>query len=450
MTKFKSSCLVACLMASTALVSTPVLSQEVTAEDLSKFQEELQKQQAELKRQQEELDKQRQELSAQQLQLQNLMNQMQTQVQTNQQVATDRREPALPATPPPIQQADNQPRSVGEAPDRSAEANQDISVIADVGGVLTPKGQWVIEPSVEYTHASDNRFFFQGVEIVDAVLVGLIEAQDFNRDVINGSLGVRYGITNRLEADARVSFQKRQDKLASTPVSSTETTVLTDLDGSGLGDVEFGLHYQINRKRGKWPYAVANLRVKSDTGDGPFDVSRNAQGIETELPTGSGFWTVEPSVTLIYPTDPAVLFANVGYLFNIEDDVNTQLTDTTFIRKVDPGDAIKASFGMGLGINERLSMSFGYDHSYIFGTKTEIGIREARDFTSSVFDPNAPRPFTFVNTEGRTAQVGQFLWGVSYILTDRVNINFNVGVGVTSDAPDARVMLRVPIKLGGG
>ena len=424
---------------STALASTPVLSQDVTAEDLRKFQEELQKQQAELKRQQEELNKQRQELSAQQLQLQNLMNQMQSQAQVNQQANANREAPATPPTPPPVQQANNQPRSVGEAPDRSAETNQDIAVIADVGGVLTPKGQWVIEPSVEYTHASDNRFFFQGVEIVDAVLVGLIEAQDFNRDVINASLGVRYGITNRLEADARVSFQKRQDKLASTPVSSTETTTLTDLDGSGLGDVEFGLHYQLNRKRGKWPYAVANLRVKSDTGTGPFDVSRNSLGIETELPTGSGFWTIEPSVTFIYPTDPAVLFANVGYLFNLEDDVNTALTRETIVRSVDPGDAIKASFGMGLGINERLSMSFGYDHSYIFGTETDL---ELFDDATDTFIP--------VSTEGRTAQVGQFLWGVSYVLTDRVNINFNVGVGVTADAPDARVMLRVPIKLGGG
>lgn len=33
----------------------------------------------------------------------------------------------------------------------------------------------------------------------------------------------------------------------------------------------------------------------------------------TEQPTGSGCWSLEPSVTLSYPTDTVVIFAHVSY-----------------------------------------------------------------------------------------------------------------------------------------
>jgi hypothetical protein len=36
--------------------------------------------------------------------------------------------------------------------------------------------------------------------------------------------------------------------------------------------------------------------------------------VETQLPTGTGFWAFEPSVTVIYPTDPAVLYTTLNYL----------------------------------------------------------------------------------------------------------------------------------------
>jgi len=36
--------------------------------------------------------------------------------------------------------------------------------------------------------------------------------------------------------------------------------------------VEVGAHYQINHGQDGWPYFIGNLRYKSNTGKGPFEV----------------------------------------------------------------------------------------------------------------------------------------------------------------------------------
>lgn len=312
---------------------------------------------------------------------------------------------------------------------RSRERGQPpaVELLADVGGVLTPRGTLVVEPQIEYTYDTSNRFFFNGIEIVDALLIGIIEVDKAQRETLTASLGLRYGITSRLEADVRVPFIARRDRLTRQEVgSSTDQTNTLKLNG--LGDVDFGLHYQLNRGNEGWPFFVANIRAQSDTGDGPYDVDP-----EDEAPTGSGFWGVEPSLTVIYPSDPAVLFANVGYVHNFASSVDQTFSSgsgAVRVERVDPGDSIRASFGVGFALNERLSLSFGYEHNWIAGTE-----QEQRDLSTG----------EETTMESDDFQVGSLLFGASLGLAENVGLNVNVAVGVTDEAPDARITVRVPI-----
>ena len=302
----------------------------------------------------------------------------------------------------------------------------EIQAIPELGGVLTPRGILQVEPSIEYTNSAVNRFTFRGIEVVEAVLLGVIEAEDADRDAIRGAATFRYGVTNRIELEALVPYVYRNDRI--TTLVDPEGTELPrsatdERDGMGLGDVEFAGHYQINEGRDGWPFFVGNLRVKANTGEGPFDVDRDATGVPTELATGSGFWGVEPSVTVIFPTDPAVMFANVGYTFNIAEDIDKTIGNA-FFGNVDPGDTVGISFGLGLGLNERSSLTLGYQHDFIGRTTTEI---DGMEFESNTLD------------------VGSLLFGVSYRLSDSVRANLNARVGVTEDAPDVRLTFRLPI-----
>ncbi len=177
---------------------------------------------------------------------------------------------------------------------------------------------------------------------------------------------------------------------------------------------------------------MGNLRYKSDTGEGPYDIEYDADNIAKTLPTGSGFQSVEGSVTVIKVTDPAVLFGNLGYVHSLSEDVDKDY-NTTRILNVSPGDVINASGGLGFSINQETSFSLGYKHSYVFPT-----YQDAINTTNG----------DFIKSRSDTLQVGSFMVGTSYRLSPVVSLNFTTEVGATRDAPDVHVGLRIPVRLG--
>ncbi|NWG91328.1 MAG: LysM peptidoglycan-binding domain-containing protein [Parvularculaceae bacterium] len=344
---------------------------------------------------------------------------------------------AIAAAPPPgsaqgPETPSATPEEVGVRPEEGLNEPY-LALASDVGGILTPRGTLFFEPELDYSHSSENRFFFSGTEIIDAILIGVIEATDTDRMSLVARGGLRYGLTDRLELDGKVPFVYRDDRVSGVALDDG-TEFVRDQRGAGLGDIEVGLHYQLTDGVG-FPYAVANLRAKAPTGEGPFDVDRNAAGVELDAATGSGFWTVEPSITAILPTDPAVFYANLGYQMNFAVSPDERV-GAALVREYDPGDAIRASLGVGLALNERLSLNFGYDQSQFFRTSLLI---ETIDTTSgAVLLTRARQP---------RVTVGSFGIGGSYFVNDRLRLTLNTSIGATDEAPDMRLILRAQMKL---
>lgn len=59
---------------------------------------------------------------------------------------------------------------------------------------------------------------------------------------------------------------------------------------------------------------------------------------------------MSPSVTAILPSDPAVLFGTLGYTGNFARNVDT-IIPPVIIERVDPGDSVSASVGIGVALN---------------------------------------------------------------------------------------------------
>lgn len=331
-------------------------------------------------------------------------------------------QPSQPAQSQPAESQQAAPEDAATRPEAAEERPPEVTIIRDRGGVLTAEGKLFLEPEFEYTHQSENRFLFQGVEIVEAVLIGFIEATSATRNSWTAGLSARYGVTSRFEVGTRVPYVIREDRVTNEVLAIDERLGEIRPNAADIGDIEVSAHYQINDGQEGWPFFIANARFKSDTGTGPFDVMRDDRGIETELPTGSGFLGFEPSVTVIYPSDPAVLFANLGYSMNLAKDVSQRIGDS-FIGTVDPGDSISMSFGIGIGLNEMVSVSFGYEHSWVRGTTSQI------NGVSAISDD---------------LQVGSLLFGISAAVADAVGVNLNVAAGLTESAPDVRISIRVP------
>ncbi len=287
-------------------------------------------------------------------------------------------------------------------------------------GVLTPKGTLIVEPYLQYAHLSSNRVTLTGFTIVPALTIGLINIQGVSRDIYTAALVGRYGLTNRLEVEMRVPYLYREDSITQRPLAtpSTADTVST-ANGSGLGDVEATGRYQINKGGPDEPYFVAFTRFKSTTGKGPFEVPINPiTGFQTELPTGSGFYILQPGFTALFPSDPAVLFGSISYIWNMSRNVGGQ------IGRIDPGSGANVNLGLGISLNEKLFLTLGYDHT--------------------VFERPTSASNLLLTTTPQVTQIGVLLIGGAYRLNDRSFVNFVVGVGATREAPDLQVTVRIP------
>lgn len=317
---------------------------------------------------------------------------------------------------------------VGEAPEPMEPTVAQTQALPEGARVLTPSGRSVAETSFQYDQFSSNRLIFRGVEIVPGIQLGLLDANAVRRDTVIGAMTLRHGIFDRAEIEVRVPYLYRHDRL--TVVSQQVTTTAppvqqtTELEGHALGDVEFGGRYQLNRASAGGPIFVSGLRVRTPTGRGPYDVDFDASGVAQNLATGSGFWGIHPNLTMLYPSDPVVIFANVGYLHNFSRNIDRTI-GTTHVGVLDPGGAIDASLGFGFAVNQQFAFSLGISNTVILPTELQLGATRQR----------LP-----------TLILTAFTLGWSYTFSPRFAITNNFEFGATADAPDLRAIVRLPYR----
>ncbi|MBZ8141691.1 acetate kinase [Rubrivivax gelatinosus] len=346
---------------------------------------------------------------------------------------------ASAAAPPPTPSAQAQAQAQAQVPapgvpPQPAVARADVvNTIFEQPGVLTPRGRFALETSMQYAYSSSNRIALVGYTVIPAILIGLIDIREVRRTTLTAALTGRYGLTNRFEIEAKLPWVYRSDNSIGREYLQGAETVskVFDASGSGIGDVELTGRYQFNDGGIDKPYYIGSLRLKTRTGTDPFEVLTSKtvvgfrdDGIQTELPTGSGFYGLQPALTVLYPTDPAVFFGTLSYLHTFSRSHVVRNTDIgpDPIGKVAPGGIIGFNFGMGLALNERSSFSIGYDHSSV--GKTRI---------------NGKTPNAAVRVE-----LGTLLLGYSLRLGPKRTLNLSIGAGLTRDTPDLTLTVRVP------
>jgi len=324
--------------------------------------------------------------------------------------------------------------AVGRPP---APTAPQVAPIFETPGVLTPRGKIIFEPSVQYGYSSSNRVALVGYTVIPALLIGLLDVREVKRNTTTASATFRYGVSNRFEVEAKVPYVYRSDSTVSREIfTGTASERAFDTSGKGIGDIELAARYQLNDGGVDSPYYIAGMRLKSRTGRDPFEVVTDCQtrcvgenvtgtGLPLDLPTGSGFYSLQPSLTWLLPSDPAIFFGGFSYTKNFKRDnvYRTVLSgQKELLGSVEPGDVFGFNFGMGLALNERASFSIGYDHNSV-----------GRMHQNSVVIPGSVR-----------VQLGTLLLGYSYRMKNNRTLSVSVGAGLTRDTPDVTLMVRMP------
>ncbi|WP_311950787.1 transporter [Halomonas piscis] len=283
-----------------------------------------------------------------------------------------------------------------------------------------------LEPGINYSYSDRSQLALRGFLALDAIFLGEINVDNVKSHITTLDLSTRYGLTDRLELGLNIPVVYRSSTYRSTGVESgPELSELTTDDG-GLGDISASLSYRLLPETQSRPDVVINLGVRAPTGTDPYGIATREDPtntnlvVPTELPTGNGVWAVTTGASLLKTLDPAIVFTNLGYTYNIEesfDDISA--SEGKQPGKVDLGDSIRAGFGTAFALNERLSLSLSYSHEYIKKSKTTRGGE-----TNKVI--------------GSDANVGVFSLGGTYAMSDKTSIVTSLGMGLTDDASDIR------------
>lgn len=396
---------------------------------LDALQREINQQTTQLQQMRESLEQQQQRIS----QLQQALNE---ELLANARARGTATVPMAPLLAQSGSQATGAPQPVGQAPESDSRPPE-VAQIFDQPGVLTPKGRFVLEPSLQYGYSANDRVALVGYTIIPALLIGLIDVRQVKTTTSTATLTARYGLNNRFELEAKLPYvYVHSDTVSREIFTGSAVDNVFNANGNGIGDAEITARYQINRGGPDKPFFVGWLRYKSRTGKDLFEVvtdcvtrcvaNTTGTGLPLELPTGTGFEAIQPGITWLYPSDPVVFFGSLSYLHNFKrNNVSRTLLGgaTESLGDIEAGDIIGFNLGMGLALNEKAAISLGYDQNIVGKTK-----QNGDEVAGAV-----------------RVTLGTLLLGGTYRFNEKVSLNVALGVGVTRDTPDVTFTARVPV-----
>ena len=342
--------------------------------------------------------------------------------------------PAAPSPPPAA--GESAPISGPSAEEQQArQVVETAPTLSTVGGVLTPQGQIVIDPSIEYDYWAQNQFGVNGFQIIPGITFGNVFATRFEQNITTAAVTVRGGVTDRLELNAKIPFVYNAGSTDSlVPVGQSAQLLSVGASGADIGDLQFGASYQINAGENGWPIFLGNFLFKTATGRSPFEVpvvtvndpnGGFLAGTPKELATGTGFYSLQPSVTVLLPTAPGVLFANLQWQHNLartQPIQNREGGPPTPVN-LQPGEAPSITFGIGFALNDRAALTFSYQQTHVFTASAN-----GQAITGS--------PYSF----------GTFNFGLGYQISQSTRINLSVGIGTGPNTPAAKVLFELPYR----
>ncbi|WDD93413.1 hypothetical protein Bsp3421_003491 [Burkholderia sp. FERM BP-3421] len=293
-----------------------------------------------------------------------------------------------------------------------------------------------IDWGISDTYYDRRQLQLSGFLALDAIFLGNLNLGETKSHQLMTDVDVRYGLTSRINIDVDVPYLYRTSSFIVGGAGGAASTLSdSTVNSHALGDVNFGLYYQILKETQNMPDIVASLRVKTPTGTSPFGIKleqidpNNTNLVAPDkLPTGTGMWAITAGVSALKTYDPIVLFGSLSYTYNVARSFSdiSSVVGQTEPAKVKLGDIIQFGGGVALAFSERDSASISYTMAIEPQTETQ-----------------APgQGWQKVPGSQTTASTVNF--GLNHVFNKHLTMNASVSIGLTPDAPNFVVGVRFP------
>jgi hypothetical protein len=300
-------------------------------------------------------------------------------------------------------------------------------------------GNFTLETGLSYTRSDRKQLALNGFLALDAIFLGDISVDEVKADILTLDVLGRWGVTPRMQVDLDAPFLYRRTVYQSTGTSGSTTTTseaeVTLERQMELGDMSAGLYYQLAPETTSRPDIVWSLRIKAPTGSDPYGIktvdvagSNGNLRVPEHLPSGNGVWSASTGLSFVKTVDPAILFANASYFYNRQQDFDDISSDAAVVQPgtIKLGDSFQYGVGTAFAFNETTSLSLSFIHRLTAKSR----VRPAGEGWQNI-----------IGSDGNAATLNL---GLAHALSKKSSMVFNLGMGLTPDAPDMTVGLKFP------
>lgn len=297
---------------------------------------------------------------------------------------------------------ENEARRTLEVADEE-EYDKEEAILSAAGRQYTLKkpGSLGLEYSFDYTGDS--------YSAVDSS-AGTVDISDNSKHTLTNGLFVEYPFKENITLNTNISFVYKYQNQSNADAK----------DVSDLGDTSFGFLWQPIKTGGIFPSMILNGGLSCPTGRSPYKIDP-----QTETSTGGGGYAVSTGLSLSKSIDPLVAFGGLSYRHNFDiTGLTYKPGDGSVIQEVHPGDQISYNLGMGYSLSYQVSLSLGYQYTYIMAPKYTVqGVG---------------------TVNGESEMYSSFSIGTSWNLSPERSVHVKLNFGLTKNDTDFSLSIRIP------
>ena len=237
--------------------------------------------------------------------------------------------------------------------------------------------------------------------------INRLRVENNAQHAITNTFTFQYGLLNNVTLTAGLPFVAKVN-----PPNDTSTV--------GLGDVNVGARWQ-PFPSGTTPLPITLFgSVTAPTGDSPYKINP-----QTDLSTGSGYYSFGGGVSTSKFIDPIVLFGTLSGNYGLNVGGLNQAIGNRVLKSFTPGYTTGIGFGFAYSLNYDVSLTISYQQSFTFGSEYK--------FTNGDVSRSSVASAATLNSS------------LGIRVSPKTIVNVSLGFGLTPDSPNVLLGLSLPL-----